>query len=486
METISKQTDPIFVLLFFTDGETVILHNEITSIIDRLTSPRKVKHSIDADSDSEEIVEKPIEEVTEAFEPNHSASDFIEKMQTENTTTMDTIAFEVNVEQYRQMIPYNTTDPEKISQQESILELLISNGICDAETFKIFIAEPDLHKERASQILDSLYCVNTMMPVEYENDGTIEWINSVETVSTPNPSMIVPVESMSNDPDETFPIVVADETASQEISGEFFSSALSEWRYLAKNFDLLLLHLLITDTVSATLTASVADIINDQPTTDAQTEKLFPIFQKNFTVKDNTAPTFNAINKAPKEWTPIGSQQYQLDVGQKEFGIRTCAQCEMQYSVHEPEDELLHLKYHNCVNILSFKGWNNERIVTQINDWGLYGRIIYICEADSKAKKDRVKEVIDMVDRDLGFAARTELKPKTLVRNSSFSICSFKKSTNDQVFFCFIVLTYFQVYFAIAKQQIVGVCVVQPLERAHRFKTENGVDCYTIETYPVK
>lgn len=41
-------------------------------------------------------------------------------------------------------------------------------------------------------------------------------------------------------------------------------------------------------------------------------------------------------------------------------------------------------------------------------------------------------------------------------------------------------------YFAIAKQQIVGVCVVQPLERAHRFKTENGVDCYTIETYPVR
>lgn len=151
----------------------------------------------------------------------------------------------------------------------------------------------------------------------------------------------------------------------------------------------------------------------DLQTADA---KLFPIFNKNFVPKDTRPPTFNALDKTAKEWVPIGNQQYQLDVGQKEFGLRTCPQCEMQYSVHEPEDELLHLKYHNCVNILAFKGWSNERIVTEIPDWGLNGRVIYVCEADSKAKKERVKEVLDMVDRDLGFAARTELKPKTLVR----------------------------------------------------------------------
>lgn len=109
--------------------------------------------------------------------------DFIKKMQTDtNTVTMDTMA-PINIDKFRQMIPYNTTDPEKINQQESILELLISNGICDDETFRIFIAEPDLHKEKASQILDSLYCVNTMMPVEYENDtGAIEWIDLAESM----------------------------------------------------------------------------------------------------------------------------------------------------------------------------------------------------------------------------------------------------------------------------------------------------------------
>lgn len=121
-------------------------------------------------------------------------SDFIDQMQTEVGNSCNEVANDMNfiddIEKYRQMIPYGTSDPEKISQQESILELLISNGICGDETFKIFIAEPDLHKEKASQILDSLYCVSTMISNEYENDGTTEWLNSVESMApgpdTPN------------------------------------------------------------------------------------------------------------------------------------------------------------------------------------------------------------------------------------------------------------------------------------------------------------
>lgn len=136
-------------------------------------------------------------------------------------------------------------------------------------------------------------------------------------------------------------------------------------------------------------------------------------------------PTFNALHsKASKDWIPIGNQQYQLDVGQKEFGLRTCVQCDMQYSVHEPEDELLHMEYHNRVKILTFKGWNNERVVTQILDWLPPGRIIYVCESDSKAKKDRCKEILTMIDRDLGFATPTELKPKTLARIANFGFLS--------------------------------------------------------------
>lgn len=233
--------------VFVSDGETVFLRNEISSIIDRLSSPSKNRRNNDISSDSNRdkhsdvtntVVVSSSENSESTFAKNTDATsvtnadpnvtininsntdgqftktnteapvienhnDFIEEMQTEEMFAMETMAY-VNVEKFRQMIPYDTTDPEKISQQESILELLISNGICNDETFQIFIAEPDSHKEKASQILDSLYCVNTMMPNEYENEGAIEWVNSVESMpiaQTPDP--VVAIETNSNGPNES-------------------------------------------------------------------------------------------------------------------------------------------------------------------------------------------------------------------------------------------------------------------------------------------
>lgn len=63
-------------------------------------------------------------------------------------------------DKYRRMLPYNTNDPEIQQRQESIIELLISHNICNDENFKIFIAEPDLHKDKASQILDQIYVLD--------------------------------------------------------------------------------------------------------------------------------------------------------------------------------------------------------------------------------------------------------------------------------------------------------------------------------------
>lgn len=388
------------------------MHNEISSIIDRLSSPGKNKNRPAADAESDDDttnanqmanIAEPNPTETEIAIENQSMttenqpSDFIEEMHLDNSTPVDTIAYDVDVDKYRQMIPYDTSEPEKMSQQESILELLISNGICNDETFKIFIAEPDLHKEKASQILESLYCVNTMMPEEYDPDGAIEWMNPVETMQTTS-------EPVALASDSTGTIEACLTSAPVAVTDGTTGAATVQSENIATN----------QEHPTTTTSTEEHSTPNDG---DEQVEKLFPIFQKNFSAKDAKVPTFSALNKTHKEWQPIGDQQYQLDVGQKEFGLRTCAQCEMQYSVHEPEDELLHLKYHNCVQILSFKGWNNERVVTQIPDWGLDGRIIYVCEADGKAKKERVKEVLAMVDRDLGFAARCELKPKTLVSN---------------------------------------------------------------------
>lgn len=81
----------------------------------------------------------------------------------------------------------------------------------------------------------------------------------------------------------------------------------------------------------------------------------YPIFNRDAAKPKQSKSLFNSINNANKKWKTIGDRQYQIDAGQKEFGIKTCPQCEMQYSAHEPEDEILHEKYHKAINILSFK-----------------------------------------------------------------------------------------------------------------------------------
>lgn len=175
----------------FTGEEVVVLHNEITSIIDRLCSPSKkdkcdtveieveVKESEPNLFAAKDIVAIASAEPLKVLEETERVEEIdISKATVENSfevvpSTTDESIYCLDVNKYRQMVPYNTTDPEKSSQQENILELLISHGICNDETFQIFIAEPDMHKDKASQILDSLYCVNTMIPDEYEHENVM-------------------------------------------------------------------------------------------------------------------------------------------------------------------------------------------------------------------------------------------------------------------------------------------------------------------------
>lgn len=81
-----------------------------------------------------------------------------------------TIGDEINALQlygkFKDLLPYKTSDPNIHKRQETLLDLLISNGICTEENFMIFIAEPDAHKEEAAKILDELFQIET----EYFND----------------------------------------------------------------------------------------------------------------------------------------------------------------------------------------------------------------------------------------------------------------------------------------------------------------------------
>lgn len=170
-----------FIFFIVTKTDTIILHTEISSIIERLSSPIKDKAKERTVITNNLTV--PSLETNQTHVTNVAGSSFIEEMQTVTVISGQEVSepTEVrDVNKYRQMIPYETADPEKISQQESILELLITNGICDDETFKIFIAEPESHKEEASKILDSLYCISTIIPESHENEMSSEWIDTIQ------------------------------------------------------------------------------------------------------------------------------------------------------------------------------------------------------------------------------------------------------------------------------------------------------------------
>lgn len=150
-----------------------------------------------------------------------------------------------------------------------------------------------------------------------------------------------------------------------------------------------------------------------------------------------------------------GANQYQIDAGQKAFGARQCQQCGLVYTVHEPEEEKLHREYHSAVHVLRFKGWIDEDIVAVYPDWSADGRIIRITEQAPVARLQRLTELNSIVDKELGYSSY--IVPKTFV-----------------------------VFFAVRKQQIVGLCIVQPLTEAHRFIQVDGTDYLSEETFEAR
>lgn len=108
------------------------------------------------------------------------------------TPTHDiTNAIEQTADDFRAMLPYNTDDPNVHRSQEYLLEMLISCGICTAETFKIFIAEKELHKAEAEKILNELYVV-----VDDNDENVTTWTMEDEELYD---SVTVPIVNDANE-----------------------------------------------------------------------------------------------------------------------------------------------------------------------------------------------------------------------------------------------------------------------------------------------
>lgn len=223
-----------------------------------------------------------------------SALVITDKLLTESQSTYDRFA---------RMLPFNTTDPEVQQRQETLLSLLFTNNICTEQNFQIFIAEPEKHEAEASRILEELFVLD-VLDVPNEMDITLE------------------AEAIDDHP----------MSPASQISSMTLGLAL--------------------DSPSAHKV-----VVDEAKNVAKQPRKLFPVFEKP-NVSQSAIETTQTLDGRPPnkaiKWKPIGDNQLQIDAGQKKFGGTMCS-CGMFYSVHEPEDEALHQKYHDIYAQLGFK-----------------------------------------------------------------------------------------------------------------------------------
>ncbi|XP_077498044.1 establishment of cohesion [Amblyomma americanum] len=96
----------------------------------------------------------------------------------------------------------------------------------------------------------------------------------------------------------------------------------------------------------------------------------------------------------------LDPNQLIIDAGQKKFGHTTCSTCGMVYTLGDAEDEKLHTKHHNSfLAVVKFPGWKNQREV------GIYldGKVIMVSPNDPKCMLNKMNEIRQMVDRELGI-----------------------------------------------------------------------------------
>lgn len=161
------------------------------------------------------------------------------------------------------------------------------------------------------------------------------------------------------------------------------------------------------------------EIKRDKPETDPNANKYFPLF--NFrSIKTPTKTLTNSSNTLQKtqpnkstfllKTSASECKQLVIDAGQKKFGAIQCPQCNMVYSCTDPGDVNQHTLHHKkFLNALKFTGWKNEHLVASFMD----GRIIKVLPTDSKYALNKVEEIREIVDKDLGFSQQVSSNRQT-------------------------------------------------------------------------
>ncbi|EXC21217.1 hypothetical protein L484_002227 [Morus notabilis] len=93
--------------------------------------------------------------------------------------------------------------------------------------------------------------------------------------------------------------------------------------------------------------------------------------------------------------------QFHLELGQSDFLLHTCTKCGVKYTPGAKEDEKAHKAFHkDFTHGIQFKAWSNERVVHMPTMES--GRIVMVLDSDSLVHKNKVGEVVKMMEVELG------------------------------------------------------------------------------------
>lgn len=262
----------------------------------KLLSPPKKRQKIDDSYDELLSIRKEVQDIVKRLSSANPDADNISNVESE---VMEMQNDDDKYDKYRKLIPYNTTDPNEIQRQETVLGILMENGICHDQNFKIFISEYEQNKDEAELILNNLFDIS--------------------------------VSSDMNDQEQ------------------MWTSHEDEGTVLNEN-----------------------DLTHESNATNKEKREFHPIFYKDHRQGEAKKDILSVPLPKTVKWIPISDKQLQIDAGQKEFGSKNCNECSMFYTLHDPDDEMLHQKFHNnMMGVLNFK-------VSDVNYFSLVDVIIML------------------------------------------------------------------------------------------------------------
>ncbi|PHT59059.1 hypothetical protein CQW23_01422 [Capsicum baccatum] len=137
--------------------------------------------------------------------------------------------------------------------------------------------------------------------------------------------------------------------------------------------------------------------------------------------------------------------QFYLELGQSDFLLHTCTVCGFKYARGDEGDEKFHKTLHkNYTHGIPFKGWQNEREL-RIPSLEI-GRIVLVLDDDPPPQRNKVQEVVKMMEMELGDG--------------------------------WIYHQLCKVYLLISSQRISGCLVAEPIKKAYKiFPRPGGSRC---------